>query len=219
VLGVLSSNDRRRVEARMMADPGFAAKVQRWEGDFSSFNEAYQDEKVPDRVYSDLEARLFAGQGTPEGSVAGRLWRSLALWRSVAVAASAAALILVILHLDIGNIGPRDTPLLAELTGTKSAVNLIAAYDRQSGVLRVTPVASKAEGRKSLELWLIDGNKPPKPLGVLPDNGDGKIIVPDALRQNFTEGQIIAVSIEPPGGSPTGLPTGPVIALGKITAS
>jgi anti-sigma-K factor RskA len=27
----------------------------------------------------------------------------------------------------------------------------------------------------------------------------------------------LAVSVEPPGGSPTGLPTGPVIASGKLT--
>jgi anti-sigma-K factor RskA len=27
----------------------------------------------------------------------------------------------------------------------------------------------------------------------------------------------LAVSSEPPGGSPTGLPTGPVIASGKLT--
>jgi anti-sigma-K factor RskA len=27
----------------------------------------------------------------------------------------------------------------------------------------------------------------------------------------------LAVSLEPPGGSPSGLPTGPVIASGKLT--
>jgi anti-sigma-K factor RskA len=28
---------------------------------------------------------------------------------------------------------------------------------------------------------------------------------------------VLAVSLEPPGGSPTGAPTGPVIATGKLT--
>ena len=28
----------------------------------------------------------------------------------------------------------------------------------------------------------------------------------------------LAISIEPPGGSPTGLPTGPVVATGKFVA-
>jgi len=29
---------------------------------------------------------------------------------------------------------------------------------------------------------------------------------------------VLAVSLEPPGGSTTGLPTGPVIATGKLTS-
>ena len=29
---------------------------------------------------------------------------------------------------------------------------------------------------------------------------------------------VLAVSLEPPGGSPTGLPTGPVIGTGKLTS-
>jgi anti-sigma-K factor RskA len=80
----------------------------------------------------------------------------------------------------------------------------------------VTPVAAGTAQAKSLELWLIEGDKSPVPLGVLPDTGDGEIIIPPDMRGRLKDGVTLAVSIEPFGGSPTGKPTGPVVAAGKI---
>jgi anti-sigma-K factor RskA len=40
--------------------------------------------------------------------------------------------------------------------------------------------------------------------------------VPPALADRVTPDAALAVSLEPPGGSPTGQPTGPVIASGKL---
>jgi hypothetical protein len=40
---------------------------------------------------------------------------------------------------------------------------------------------------------------------------------PVDLAGRITPDAALAVSLEPPGGSPTGLPTGPVIAAGKLT--
>ena len=42
-------------------------------------------------------------------------------------------------------------------------------------------------------------------------------IPPELLAQTVSNA-VLAVSLEPPGGSPTGLPTGPVIATGKLTS-
>ena len=41
---------------------------------------------------------------------------------------------------------------------------------------------------------------------------------PPDLARRLTPDASLAVSLEPPGGSPTGLPTGPVVALGKLTS-
>jgi anti-sigma-K factor RskA len=38
----------------------------------------------------------------------------------------------------------------------------------------------------------------------------------DALAQLLRQGATIAISVEPPGGSPTGAPTGPVVASGPL---
>jgi anti-sigma-K factor RskA len=44
------------------------------------------------------------------------------------------------------------------------------------------------------------------------------IKVPKDLLPEVNKEAVLAVSVEPPGGSPTGQPTGPVIANGKLAA-
>ena len=81
--------------------------------------------------------------------------------------------------------------------------------------LKVTPVAARQAEAKSLEVWLIEGDNPAKSLGVLPQTGEGEIVIAPELRAKFGEGVTLAVSVEPFGGSPTGTATGPVVAVGK----
>jgi anti-sigma-K factor RskA len=42
--------------------------------------------------------------------------------------------------------------------------------------------------------------------------------VPRDLAGRITADSALAASMEPPGGSPTGQPTGPVIASGQLTS-
>ena len=103
-----------------------------------------------------------------------------------------------------------------QLSGEASAtINLLAQYDADRGVLKFTPVAASQPEARSLELWLIEGNNPAISLGVLPQSGEGEIVVAPALRSKIGEGVTLAVSVEPPGGSPTGTATAPVVSAGK----
>jgi len=43
------------------------------------------------------------------------------------------------------------------------------------------------------------------------------MMLPMEKRRGLKAGIMLAVSIEPLGGSPTGLPTGPVVASGKLS--
>ena len=148
-------------------------------------------------------------------SALGTLWNSLALWRGLAFAGVAVAAVVAGTEAGLWDRPPGGEPLVAEMAGKDSVISLVARYDSGSGRLQVTPVATGAQQQKSLELWLIEGEAKPRSLGVLPQTGEGEIIVPDALRDRFAEGVILAVSLEPFGGSPTGQATGLVIALGS----
>ena len=67
---------------------------------------------------------------------------------------------------------------------------------------------------KALELWAIPrGGAAPRSLGVISSSGATVV-----RRGQVLEGaEALAVSLEPPGGSPTGAPTGPVLYAGKLT--
>jgi anti-sigma-K factor RskA len=53
-------------------------------------------------------------------------------------------------------------------------------------------------------------------LGLLPTSGDQRRVLTAAQRSALAGAKNLAVSLEPAGGSPTGLPTGPVLHVAPI---
>lgn len=217
VLGVLSADDRRKVEARLVSDRNFAAMVDRWQSNLSSFNEAYEVLAPPPRMLSASERRfLEQSRPAPMGPPRGGLWRSLPLWRGLALASLATLTVIGASMAGLFDAPTTKASLVAELSGkANGAIDLVARFDRVTGHLKVTPIATVQPEQKSLELWLVNGSNPAISLGVLPQTGEGEIAVPSLYQQRMSAGSVFAVSVETSGGSPTGQPTGPFIALGK----
>jgi anti-sigma-K factor RskA len=213
VLGVLSIEDRQRVERRMRSDRQFAAIVSRWEQNLSAFNEEYESVLPPAAAFPKAERYLPGGQRPGLA-----LWKSLFLWRIVALASLVLTAGVLILNSNLVKFSLRGKPLVADLSTQNSAVGLLASYDAASGRLKVSPVAPGKPQEKSLELWLIRGNDPALPLGMLPQTGEGELAVPQTVRGKLSEGAILAVSVEPFGGSPEGKPTGDIVASGTVHA-
>jgi anti-sigma-K factor RskA len=82
--------------------------------------------------------------------------------------------------------------------------------------LMITPVRMP-EDRRVPELWIIPADGKPRSLGLMPAGGPSSMPVAPGHKPHLHQGATFAISREPPGGSPTGAPTGPVIASGKIT--
>jgi len=105
------------------------------------------------------------------------------------------------------------TAAAASAAGASPIVASISG-DGTSLVMRpIVPVAAQPD--RALELWAVptDGTSP-RSLGVLP-TGAGATV---ALRAKVLAGvDTLAVSVEPPGGSPTGKPTGPIVYAGKFS--
>jgi anti-sigma-K factor RskA len=210
VLGVLSQEDRQKVERRMRSDRQFAAIVNRWEQNLSHFNDEYEATMPSADVFPKVERRLF---GEPQRGTG--LWHSLLFWRGFAFASLAFAAFVAVFNSSAIRQPPRPAkPLVANLAAQDGAINLVASYDSESGRLRVAPVAAGKLEEKSLELWLIRGSEPAQALGVLPQTGEGEFPVAPDLRGQIEEGTVLAVSVEPFGGSSSGKPTGAVIASG-----
>ncbi|MCF3639161.1 anti-sigma factor [Rhizobium sp. TRM95111] len=221
VLGILSAEDRRRVEARLASDRRFAARVNRWEENLSSFNDDYETIAPPSQIYAAVERRITSagvGDAVMSGSLAGGFWNSVVFWRSVSAVSIAAAAVFAMAGSGLFSQRIGTSALVAELSGDDSAISLVARYDERAGVLRFTPVAAGAAEAKSLELWLAEGDKPPVSLGVLPESGEAALAISQDAHRRIAAGAVLAVSVEPFGGSPTGAATGPVIASGAVRA-
>lgn len=70
---------------------------------------------------------------------------------------------------------------------------------------------------KSYELWILPrGAGTPVSLGLLPNRGELERRLTPAQRMLLLVALRVAVSLEPAGGSPTGVPTGPVFIVAPI---
>ena len=98
----------------------------------------------------------------------------------------------------------------------------IAGYNQRSA-LRVVATGkpyTQLWEASTLELWLLPVNSYEEPisLGLLPVSGEREIPIPQNVASEFyTDYNKLAVSIEPPGGSTTGEPTGNILFITTLT--
>src|SRR5690606_26263636 len=97
-----------------------------------------------------------------------------------------------------------------------SDVKYLAVYDAAQHTIDLSHVAGERAADKDFELWMIEGKNPPVSMGVIPAGSVAHVSVPPAAREKLAQGAVLAVSLEPAGGSPTGQPTGPVVAAGDL---
>jgi anti-sigma-K factor RskA len=213
VLRLLGAEEEAACAARVARDPGFAAAVAQWEAAFAGLDDGFAPVAPPADLRRRVEAALF---GAPP-SLAARFWGNIALWRGVAAAAALAAVALAVTGVPLRRAEVPD--LVATVAPTVGDVELVALLDRAAGTLRFTRIAGSAPAGQSLELWLLpEGETVPVSLGVIPVEQRFAVPLPAALAGRVAPGTEIMVSQEAEGGSPTGLPQGPVRASGSISA-
>jgi anti-sigma-K factor RskA len=112
---------------------------------------------------------------------------------------------------------PKPAQYVAVLQRDASSPAFLLTFDLDNRVLTVRTVGAPPQHDKSYELWMISPNDPtPRSLGVIGTEEfwvRRQLAAYDAVTINSAT---YAVSIEPVGGSPTGLPTGPVVYAGKL---
>jgi anti-sigma-K factor RskA len=211
VLGVLGAQERREVERRLAQEPALASEVAYWEGRLGGLADAVAPMAPPAAAWSRIEAAI----ATPLTGARHGLWQSLAFWRSFAIGSTAVAAASLAALGYIGLVPAPRAPLLATLGGSGGQPSFVAAIGA-GGSLTVVPASLLAADQRSYELWLIPPGDRPHSLGLIEPGRPVHLTVPPALVPRVTTDAALAVSLEPPGGSPTGQPTGPVIASGKL---
>jgi anti-sigma-K factor RskA len=217
VLGVLTARERRAVEQRIVRDKAFAAEVAFWEERLGGLAAMVTPVAPPADGWVRIQAQLGRARAAP-GHNEG-LWRSLAFWRTLAISASALAAACLAGLIYLAQVPGLSPPLVAKLDESSGKSGFFAAVNPADGTLTIVPAALfTGEEQHALELWLIPSGDKPHSLGLVDPARPIKVVVPPDLRPHVTADSVLAISVEPPGGSPTGQPTGPVIANGKLAA-
>ena len=213
-LGTTSDSQRARAEALLVRDAAFARRVERWAERLTALVLALPPVAPPAAVWRRIEARITQRVITqrvitPRGS---SRWR----WLALAATSVAAALGLTLLAVTLPQqAAPR---LIATLSGAGQAPAWLVTIDRGEAALTARPLVDVGLPDKALELWLVPPDGRPRSLGLLAAEHETSLAVPALLEAAAPRDLLLAVSAEPPGGSPTGQPTGPVLYTGSLVA-
>jgi anti-sigma-K factor RskA len=217
VLGTLDADERRAAEARVLADADFRRAVAAWEARLQPLADGAAPVEPPPRAFDGILARLAAGAPPIAGSVAGNnvagnivaLRRSVRRWRSTAALAAAAAVVLLAV-VAVDRVHAPQTTFVATLTADGAAPAFVLTVDTAANTLQIRRVADAAPPDKSYELWAVEPGAQPKSLGVV-EQASLKRSLPYSPND-----LVFAISLEPKGGSPTGVATGPIVFSGPL---
>jgi anti-sigma-K factor RskA len=170
----------------------------------------------PPRVWTAIATRLGLDAATANAGADAPWWTRMTFWRSFALTSFALAMAFGVTLFNPGTRAP-EQPIVAVLAGPDAKPALIATMLRGERTLTVKVVGEVAvPAGKSLELWMLPKDLPPKSLGVIPDSGMGRVALPAPPDVVLANVPALAVSLEVAGGSPTGAPQGPVLYTGKV---
>ena len=221
-LGILDGDELNRARALALEDSEFRAAVARWAGRLAPLLVEVGEATPDEDVWRGIQART--GKAAADSSNVVDLTRRLSMWRGVSFATSAlAAALAMILVAQPAAIAPPIAsptavpPPLVAMVGADKDMKLVASWD-PAGRRLVLAVAGDmpSDTRHSHELWVIPSGGKPRSLGTMPDRPRMHMSLEQTLAELMRQGATIAITVEPPGGSPTGAPTGPMVASGML---
>lgn len=227
VLGVLDAAERRELEQLASQHPHVQANLLAWQQRLAPLVQDIDPAEPPQRVWQRIQQDLGFVDVPPRTPLkpdsTASWWDNLRLWRWLGVGASVAALVLLAV-----NVNTLRRP--AESGVTAAVPYMVATIARQDGVAHWTATVDthrrnmvvvpadkpSIEAGRATELWLIPKDGKPIALGVFPSDQPASMTLSPEIMAHMDANAVLAVSLEPPGGSPTGQPTGPVVATGAV---
>jgi anti-sigma-K factor RskA len=221
-LGLLEGEELRAARVRAATDPDFTEAAARWEARLTPLAGEIAGVAPGPHVWEGI-ARAIAAAPAADANVV-PIRRALSRWRAAAVGmtAVAASLALLMVYQSAREAPPivASTPapmMIATLSSPQTDASLSVAYDPQRASMLVTPGRLEGTAGHAHQLWIIPPDGAPVSLGMVRPGAPLRMTVPAQLTQHFRTRATLAISVEPAGGSPTGQPTGPVIASGALT--
>jgi len=218
VLGTLSARARQRFEMYLRGSPALRRSVSQWESRLAPLSEVLPPVEPPPRVWKAIEMRLHGqSRSAPTG-----FWRSLSFWRLSSFACALVALVLIVFVVLPRPEAPieagRMVVVMQDLATHRPAMTATWEPDQRDGrTLRIRVIGhAEMAPNTAWELWMLPGgDQKPVSLGLITTHETQIVKVPHALAARLDAAQGLAMSVEPAGGSPAGVPTGPVLYAGE----
>ncbi len=219
VAGLMSPEAEQAFARRLTRDKALAALVEDWRARLAPLDDTAAAEPAPPALWDRIAASAAAAPAPARAAPRRAPWRfrsgwweSLAFWRGAGLAAaSAAALLLVALGVQTWRAERTPTMVAVLLSDAARPVAVVNTFE--DGRVELVPLAAiEVPQGRALEIWTMwDKALGPKSIGVIPRAETTPLRLD---RVPLAPDQFFAISIEPAGGSPTGAPTGPVVAQG-----
>lgn len=212
VLGTLKGGARRRFERWLAHDPALAQTVGSWQDRLAPMAEFAPASPPPAHIWQRIEQRLGIRAASAANSGWRRLRDSLSFWRSLSLVSSALAAVLLVLF-TLQPFSAVTVPSTLAILNTDNGQPMVAVSgDAKRLTVRIVG-STRVAADRSLELWAIPAQGAPLSLGLLDANGTVTISLPPDVTPRTMP--ILAVSLEPKGGSPNPrAPSGPVLYKG-----
>lgn len=212
-LGLLTGAARRRFERLLMEIPALRTELTAWEERFAVWSlrlepvepPGYLQWRILGRVRADTRPRREVLRNT--------------FWRSWAVAATVVLAVLVVVQRvsPPAEQRPAEFALVSDAKGQPLWV--ISVHPEANRIDMKAVSSNPLPAGKSYELWMLPDSGNPVPMGLMNSDGLASETVSPELLQKLASAKRLAISLEPQGGSPTGLPTGPVLWTAALVAS
>jgi anti-sigma-K factor RskA len=221
VLGVLDAHERSEFVRSLRQDPRIADALAHWQERLIPLSEDITDVSPPPYIWTSIQREL-ALDGPSTTQPRSRLWDSVRFWRwlgmtSTAVAVALAAIALLPVQQARLNAPAANDYMAASLVPQGGGAAWTATIDMQHARMVIVPATSvHVAADHSTELWVIPPGMKPISLGVIAADRPTVVNLPRDRLNQLSPQATLAVSLEPYGGSPTGQPTGPVLAAGPV---
>ena len=215
-LGLLEDDELEAAQARLGTDPVFAAMVREWHERLAPLADELTLVMAPARAKVMIDRALGHSQ-IPELQSETRGAGGMMRWFWGALAAAAVVVAFLVIPPMLRDIPAGFQPEFAtDIVAGDLGLQVHAGVDADDRTMVVVlEDGAVPEGRDYQIWWLENENAEPISLGLLPRSGAISFPMPDGTAP--AAGPLIALSDEPEGGSPTGLPTGPVIGIAALT--
>lgn len=215
VLGTLAGSARKRFEFYISQDPSLQALVQKWGQLINPMGGLLKPVKPPKRVWKSIEQRLQL-KGVKTG-----LWNNLALWRSFSAIGTTLAVVIGLYLAPLQQVEVSKDYLSVIQNSQSQGAWVILTDVKQKRLIVRNLKTQQLASNKDFELWLLPASnkktfKAPISVGLIKAGSQAEIQLTGQMLTKIQQAGGVAVSLEPLGGSPTGLPTGPVLYQGKL---